>query len=153
MKAILLGFFLLLNLSLQAQKKHQAQSLEPQLLIQGRDTSHVFTMPQSRQMAKLIGAADFAFLEILKQKDQIKALKNKVDNQQSILVLKEQELEIYRESIQERDQLLGQYQVLDSLQRSELQRIDRQLRWQKAKTKAVGGLGIVGILATIALSL
>lgn len=153
MKALLFGLFLLLSHSLQAQKKHQALSLEPQLLIEGRDTSHVFSMPQSRQIAKLIGSADFALLEILKQKEQLRTLENKVANQRSILVLKDRELEIYRGKVQDRDQLLGQYQVLDSLQRTELKQVNLQLRREQTKTKAVGGLGIAGIVIAIALAL
>jgi len=149
MKSILLGIFLLLSLSLQAQKKHKELSLEPELRIVGRDTSHVFSMPQSRQIAKLIGSVDFALVEILKQKEQIKILKNKADNQQSIIVLKDQELDIYRSKVLERDAILSQYQVLDSLQRSQLQGINRKLRWEKSKTKIVGGLGILATVVAL----
>jgi hypothetical protein len=106
-------------------------------------------MPQSQQIAKLIGSVDFALLDILKQKEQIRTLENKVDNQRSILVLKDQELDIYRGKVLERDQLLGQYKVLDSLQRKEVKQVNLELRREQNKTKVVGGLVIAVIVTFI----
>jgi hypothetical protein len=121
----------------------QLGTLKPRVIVEGADTSFVFSARQLKELAKLITIGEFDKQEIGLKDKQVSSLSTKVEVQRSITLLRENEIMLLQQKIQERDSLVAQLDGMIDLQHKEIKHKDRQLHRQSLLAKGLTFLGIV----------
>lgn len=143
-RALLITLFLLL---LTGQAAAQSIDLTPIRRVHGQDTTFCFTVPQARELAKLLTKKRFLAKETLMQQSLIEEQEGLLFTKNQIIKLQQDEIGIKSSQLAGRDRVIQMQHTAMQAQQDLLVKKDKELARQRRRTRWAWrvGLGLAGL--------